>query len=186
MKNFKQIYFYTILVIFGLLQFSCSSDDSGNSDSNNPDIGSTEVHSYHIILENGEEFKGEVPKYTGDIFYYSAFVEHNENTNQDILSILLYQTQVFNLGIGFHLDENNQPIPESNPTGISFNEWSAEKVYKSVQYTATLESYQKHTINYYGDEENIASFTLHFEGTFSNSLNDEMLSGSGTITIAAP
>jgi len=183
MKNFKQTYFYTILVIFGLLQFSCSSDDS---DSNNPDIGSTEAHTYHIILENGEEFRGEVPKYTGDIFYYSAFVEHNENTNQDILSILLYQTQVFNLGIGFHLDENNQPIPESNPTGISFNEWSAEKVYKSVQYTATLESYQKHTINYYGDEENIASFTLHFEGTFSNSLNDEMLSGSGTITIAAP
>src|SRR5690606_6602482 len=106
MKNFKQIYFYSILVILVLLQFYCSSDDSGNSDPNNPDISSTEVHSYHIILEIGEEFKGEVPKYTGDIFYYSAFVEHDENTNQDVLSILLYQTQVFNLGIGFHLDEN--------------------------------------------------------------------------------
>ena len=171
----------TILMLFA----ACSDDDKA---SDAVDLESGEVHSYHITVENGDEFKGEIPKYTGDIYYLSAFVEHNEEENKDNLAMLLYDTGKCNIGIGFLLDENNNPIPESNPRGISFNQWNGEKVYKSVQYTATLENYQTHTIDLYneGVEDNVASFTLHFEGTFSNSLTEEIVSASGSITIAAP
>lgn len=171
----------TVLLLFG----ACSDDDKG-SDAIHSDSG--EVHSYHITVENGDEFKGEIPKYTGDIYYMSAFVEHNEEENKDNLAMLLYDTGKCNIGIGFLLDENNNPIPESNLRGISFNEWNGEKVYKSEQFTATLENYQTHTFDLYneGEEDNVASFTLHFEGTFSNSLTEEIVSASGSITIAAP
>lgn len=179
-----QLYFFTLCTLGLGLFTACSSDDKDESNPENPNNGA--VHSYHIILENGDEFKGEVPKYTSGVFYYSAFVEHDEDANKDIVAAVLYETGKTNIGIGFHVNENNQPIPESNPSGISFNEWGAEKVYKSVEYTATLENYKKQTVQAYGEEADIASFTLHFEGTFANSQNDDIVSASGTITIAAP
>lgn len=179
----KQLYLLVVYILSLGLLTACSNDEDNSPNQTDINSGS---HSYYISLDNGEEFQGSVPKYTGDIFYYSAFVEYNEDTNRDNLSILLYETGIFNLSIVLELDEDNQPNPESNFAGISFNEWNAEKIYTSIQYTAKLDNYQEQTVNHYGENAKIAAFTLHFEGTFSNTLNNEIVSGSGTIIIAAP
>lgn len=183
MKIFKQTYFVTTILIVSLFLFSCNSDDNGNSD---PNLSSAEHHTYNITLENGETFTGELPKYTGDTFYYASFINTDEDTNQKHLAILLNETQKVNLGVAFILDTQNQPNTTFNPTGIRIKPWNSEKIYTAQQYSATLENYEEHSVNVYGEDNQIASFTLHFEGTFSNSLNDEIVSGSGTITIAAP
>lgn len=186
MKRFKSGYIYTTLVVLALLLVSFSDDDKVNAIAEYSKNSSSAAHTYAITLGNGDVFKGEVPTYTGGVFYHAAFVEYDEATNSNMLVVMLSDAGKCNIGIGFRLDENNQPIPESNASGISFGAFNGQKIYTPKTYTVTLKNYQKHTINYYGEEATIASFTLHFEGAFANSLNDEVTNGSGSITIAAP
>lgn len=186
MKGFKSGYIYTTLVVLALLLVSFSDNDKANTIAEYSKNNSSAAHTYAISLDNGDVFKGEVPAYPGGVFNHVAFVEYDENTAGDMLVAVLFDAGKCNIGIGIRLDENNQPLAESNVSGISFGAFGGEKVYTPKTYSVALENYQKHTVNYYGEETTTASFTLHFEGTFINSLNDEVTNGSGSITIAAP
>ncbi len=185
MKPIKTILFYSLGLIISLLLFSCSSDDNGVDENNNP-INTGDSHTYEIIFDNGKELKGTVPNRMDNLFYHHAFIDFNTDTGRDRLHLLLLDLEKCEISIGADLDENNQPIIDMETSMIVFSDYSTDQIYYATDYSATITNFKKHAVDTYHDFQEVASFTLQFEGTFIDNINQDFHQVTGTIIIVEP
>lgn len=66
-------------------------------------------HSYHIEIQGGEVFSGEIPKSIAGVFSPVTFPTYDEEAQVNVFSSLLYDTGIFQLGIGIDLDKTKIP-----------------------------------------------------------------------------
>ncbi|EID72353.1 hypothetical protein [Imtechella halotolerans] len=168
------------LSIFFLFN-SCKVDE--NSKPKNAILNS---HSYHIEIQGGEVFSGEIPKSIAGVFSPVTFPTYDEEAQVNVFSSLLYDTGIFQLGIGIDLDQNKNPIPEYNGRGITFGIWGSEHRYEPIQCKVTFENYKEHEVFYAGEKGITASLTLLFNGKFKEPGTSKNVSVEGKIVFAAP
>lgn len=163
---------------------ACSKAGDKNEDKDT----SADQHTYEISIAGGKTYKGSVPRYApGVVEVYNpiAYVIDDEEIGRGVSTMLL-DRGAFQIGIGFLLDDNNQPT-RAESQGFAFGEWGTEDKYGPAgPISMTLKSYKEHTISFAGEDGTVASFTLSFSGKFKLGADGEEVDVSGEVVIAAP
>lgn len=171
-------------IMFLCLLGACSKAGNKKEDKDT----SSDQHTYEISIAGGKTYKGGVPRYApGVVELYNAiaYVIDDEEIGKGVSTMLL-DRGAFQIGIGFLLDGNNNPI-RTERQGFGFGEWGIEDKYGPVgPVSMTLKNYQEHVHSFAGEEGTVASFTLSFSGKFKLDADGEEVDVTGEIVVAAP
>lgn len=183
-KSIKTTVFQTIAVfIIMCLVTACSKKNENNEEENN----TSGKHTYHIEIAGGKTYSGSLPSYApgvGTQFNPVAFI--NESSEGKTIGTVISDPGAFQIGVGFLLTGGNTPVYTENQA-FAFNEWGAEERYRlEGPVNLSLENYKEHTITSFGEEARVASFTLHFSGSFKLGNSSEIVNATGKLVVAAP
>ncbi len=181
----KKTMIQTLIGVVTLCMMSACSKSDENPDDKHT---SSDQHTYDISITGGKTYKGGIANHApGVVEVYNpvAFVLEEDGVGRGVSTMLL-DRGVFQIGLGFLLDENNRPIHTENQA-FGFGEWATENKYGPVDpVSMTLENYKEHDYSFAGEEGTVASFTLTFSGKFKLGADGEEVDVTGKIVVAAP